>query len=160
MAIATVPYSVPIDHDGRKYIVKIPALDVPKCTNCGAISIDDYASRQIDKAFRQEAKLLTADEIRSGRKLLALRQQEFADILGIGVSTLSRWESGAQIQQHFHDGILRAFFTLPDMRAYLANLHGVPLHASFDGKGLLEDYLAEKDSASRQAHKSSQKKAV
>ena len=130
MAIATVPYGVQIDHDGTKYLVNIPALDVPKCTDCGTISIDDYASEQIDKAFRQEAKLLTADEIRSGRKMLGLRQQDFAKILGIGVSTLSRWESGTQVQQHFHDGILRAFFAHPEMQAYLADLHGVAFRPS------------------------------
>src|SRR5262249_7659679 len=100
---------------------------VPKCTNaeCGAISIDDDASEQIDKAFRHTAKLLTPSEIRKGRINLGFQQQEFAQCLGIGVSTLSRWETRAQVQQHFHDGILRAFFAVPQLRAFLASLHGV-----------------------------------
>jgi len=38
----------------------------------------------------------------------------------------------------------------------LCENHGIP----FDGKDLLEDYLAEKDSTSPQPHKNSQKKAV
>jgi DNA-binding transcriptional regulator YiaG len=126
MAIATVPYNIQIDHDGKKYDIHVPDLTVPKCTNCGAISIDDVASEQIDKAFRQTAKLLTPSEIREGRIRLGFQQQqEFARCLGIAVSTLSRWETGAQVQQHFHDGILRAFFAIPQLRTYLAALHGV-----------------------------------
>src|SRR5271165_6246773 len=67
MVIATVPYRVQVDHDGKKYDVQIPALSVPKCSNCGALSIDEVASEQIDEAFRREAKLLTPKEIREGR---------------------------------------------------------------------------------------------
>ena len=133
MAIATVPYSIQIGHDGTKYGVHIPAFSVPKCTDpaCGAISIDDSASEQIDAAFRQTASLLTPAEIREGRMRLGFRQQqEFAQCLGIAVSTLSRWETGAQVQQHFHDGILRAFFALPDLRAFLASLHGAECAAA------------------------------
>jgi len=128
MAIGTVAYSIQIDHDGKKYDVDIPALSVPRCTNaaCGAISIDEVASAQIDEAFRQKAKLLTPGEIRDGRLRLGFEQQEFAQHLGVAVSTLCRWETGAQVQQHFHDGILRAFFALPELRGFLGQLHGGP----------------------------------
>jgi putative zinc finger/helix-turn-helix YgiT family protein len=126
MALATVPYDIRIDHDGKKYDVHVEDLSVPKCANCGAISIDDDASEQIDAAFRQQAKLLTPSEIREGRLKLGFhQQQEFAKCLGVAVSTLSRWETGAQIQQHFHDGVLRAFFAVPELRIFLASLHGV-----------------------------------
>jgi len=130
MVIETISYSVQIDHDGKKYDVRIPALSVPKCAtaNCGAISVDDVASEQIDQAFRRTAKLLTPAEIRESRIKAGFPQQlEFAQCLGVAVSTLSRWETGAQVQQHFHDGILRAFFRVPDLRRFLAELHGVHL---------------------------------
>jgi DNA-binding transcriptional regulator YiaG len=108
VAIATVPYSIQIDHDGRKYNVHVPALSVPKCSNCGAISIDEDAENQIDAAFRKEADLLTPLEIRQGRiRLGFFHQQDFATCLGIGVSTLSRWETGAQVQQRILDDLLR-----------------------------------------------------
>jgi putative zinc finger/helix-turn-helix YgiT family protein len=126
VVLATVPYDVQIDHDGTKYSVHVDELRVPRCSNCGELSIDDEASAQIDVAFRKEAKLLSPDEIREGRINAGFpQQQEFAQCLGIGVSTLSRWETGAQIQQHFHDGILRAFFANPDLRAFLARHHGL-----------------------------------
>ena len=36
------------------------------------------------------------------------QQQEFAKCFGVSVSTLSRWGDAAQVQQHFHDGLLAA----------------------------------------------------
>ena len=120
MTIQVVPYSITIDHDGKKYEVQIPELSVPRCQNCGQIAIDDDASDQIDKAFRRTAGLLTPEEIRRLRIACGFRQQqEFAQCLGIGVSTLSRWETGSQVQQRFHDRMLRAFLAIPAFREYL-----------------------------------------
>ena len=64
MTLATVPYSVAIEHDGRAYRVEIPALTVPQFADCHAISIDDDADGQIHAAFRSEARLLVPEEIR------------------------------------------------------------------------------------------------
>jgi putative zinc finger/helix-turn-helix YgiT family protein len=140
VAIATIPYEIQIDHDGRKYHVSIPALSVPQCGNCGILSIDSEADRQIDAAFRKVAGLLTQEEIREGRKKLGYDQKPFADLLGIAVSTLSRWETGTQIQQRFHDGILRAVFAIPELRSFLADLHGIqsnPLAATAAGETVI-----------------------
>lgn len=124
MAIATVPYTVQVDHDGTKYDVRIPDLSVPRCAECGAVSVDDEAGTRIDKEFRRAANLLTPEEIRQGRIRTGFeQQQEFAKCFGVGVSTLSRWETGAQVQQRFHDKMLRAFFAVPGMREYLAERH-------------------------------------
>jgi putative zinc finger/helix-turn-helix YgiT family protein len=124
MAIVTEPYSVQVDHDGRKYQVTVPALTVPKCSNCGTIQIDSEAGEQIDKAFRMAAGLLSPEDIRAGREKLRLNQQEFADTLGIATSTLSRWETGAQVQQRVMNDYLRAFFKVPALRRYLMRLRG------------------------------------
>src|SRR6266404_8259862 len=110
MKLATLPYACTIEHDGRTYRVEIPALTVPKCGNCQAISIDDEADQQISAAFRREARLLGPEEIRSGREKLGLTQKQFAALLGIGEATVSRWETGAQIQQRAMDRFLRVCF--------------------------------------------------
>jgi putative zinc finger/helix-turn-helix YgiT family protein len=99
MRLATVAYTTTIEYDGRAYCVQIPALTVPQCGNCQAISIDDAADHQISAAFRHEARLLAPEEIRQGREKLALTQNQFAHLLGVGEATVSRWETGAQIQQ-------------------------------------------------------------
>ena len=119
MKLTTVPYTVQVDHDGRKYTVTIPDLDVPKCSNCGAISIDAVAEREIDNAFRREAHLLTPEQIFEGRNKLGLSQKQLACCLGIAPETLSRWENGSQVQQRSLDKFLRAFFELPKLREYL-----------------------------------------
>jgi putative zinc finger/helix-turn-helix YgiT family protein len=113
MKLATMPYSTTIEHDGRAYRVEIPALTVPQCANCQAISIDDDADQQISAAFRREARLLTPEEFRQGREKLGLTQKQFANLLGVGESTVSRWETGAQIQQRAMDRFLRVCFASP-----------------------------------------------
>jgi putative zinc finger/helix-turn-helix YgiT family protein len=120
VALTDVPYSIQIDHDGRKYLVEIPALSVPKCGNCGTIVLDEAANRAIDGAFRKQAGLLSPDEIRLKRQALGLKQQELADALGIAVSTLSRWETGGQIQQRSLDKLLRLYFSSSESRHFLA----------------------------------------
>jgi putative zinc finger/helix-turn-helix YgiT family protein len=122
VALETVQYTTQVSHDGREYTVNIPALVVPKCSACGTIHLDDAANRAISQAFREVAGLLSPEEIRSGRDNLGMSQQELADQLGIAVSTLSRWETGAQIQQRAFDRLLRAFFGVPELRRYLQRL--------------------------------------
>src|SRR5437867_988539 len=81
MELATVPYATIIEHDGRSYRVEIPALTVPRCAHCRAISIDDAADQQISAAFRREARLLPPEEIRQGREQLGLTQKQLANPL-------------------------------------------------------------------------------
>jgi len=111
--LATVPYVTTIEHDGRAYRVEIPALTVPQCANCQSISIDDEADRQISAAFRRKAGLLAPEEIRQGRERLGLTQKQFANLLGVGEATVSRWETGAQIQQRALDRFLRVCLASP-----------------------------------------------
>ena len=50
---------------------------------------------------------------------LLLTQKLLADHLGIAESTLSRWETGAQIQQRAFDKLLRLYFDVPEARRHL-----------------------------------------
>jgi putative zinc finger/helix-turn-helix YgiT family protein len=121
MHLATMPYATTIEHDGRAYRVEIPALTVPQCGNCQAISIDDDADQQISAAFRRLAGLLAPEEIRQGRDKLGLTQKQFANLLGVGEATVSRWETGAQIQQRAMDRFLRVCLTGPAAVELLRN---------------------------------------
>jgi putative zinc finger/helix-turn-helix YgiT family protein len=121
MRLATVPYATTIEHDGRAYRVEIPALTVPQCGNCQTISIDDEADQQISAAFRREARLLAPEAIRQGRETLALTQKQFANLLGVGEATVSRWETGAQIQQRAMDRFLRLCLASPAAVELLRN---------------------------------------
>jgi putative zinc finger/helix-turn-helix YgiT family protein len=121
MRLAVVPYATAIEHDGRAYRVEIPELTVPQCAHCQAISLDDEADRQISAAFRREARLLAPEDIRQGREKLGLTQKQFANLLGVGEATVSRWETGAQIQQRAMDRFVRLCLASPAAMELLQN---------------------------------------
>jgi transcriptional regulator with XRE-family HTH domain len=62
---------------------------------------------------------LQPHEVRAGREGLGLTQKELASYLQIADATLSRWETGAQIQQRSMDRLLRGFFFVPEFRRFL-----------------------------------------
>jgi HTH-type transcriptional regulator/antitoxin MqsA len=70
-------------------------------------------TRQISAAFRRQARLLTPEEICQGREKFGLTQKEFAHLLGVGEPTISRWETGGQIQQRAMDRFLRVCLASP-----------------------------------------------
>lgn len=113
MQVATVAYDKTIEHVGRVYRVHICDLTAPQCAHCKSVSLDDEADQRISAAFRREAHLLAPDEIRSGREGLGLTQKQFANLLGVGEATVSRWETGAQIQQRALDRFLRVCLANP-----------------------------------------------
>ena len=62
-----------------------------------------------------------AEEIRQGREQLGLTQKQFANLLGVGEATVSRWETGAQIQQRALDRFLRVCLASPAVVELLRN---------------------------------------
>ncbi|MCI0682893.1 MAG: helix-turn-helix domain-containing protein [Gemmataceae bacterium] len=115
VVLAPVSYTTKMHHDGREYTVTIPDLVVPRCAKCKRFTLDHDASSCIDAAFRKHIDLLSPEEIRSQREALGLTQEELAEKLRIAAATLSRWETGTQIQQRSLDLLLRLFFKNPGM---------------------------------------------
>jgi len=116
---AVLDYEATFEHDGRPYNFVVPALSILRCQQCGVITLDDAANRAISAAFRKHAGLLTPTEIRKRRSELGLSQPQLARFLDVSVSTLSRWETGGQIQQRAMDKLLRGFFTVREFRHWL-----------------------------------------
>ncbi len=114
-------YTTEIVHDGRSYEVTVPSLRTPRCQNpeCREILLDTEANRRITQAFRRDANLLEPEEIRQRREELGLTQAALAERLEVGPATVSRLETGAQIQQRSLDKLLRLFFNLPEVRRFL-----------------------------------------
>jgi putative zinc finger/helix-turn-helix YgiT family protein len=122
---AVIDYREEVEHDGRAYSLVIPALHVLKCGHCGALVLDDAANKTVSDALRQEAGLLTPAQIRQSREALGLTQKQLANYLQVGESTLSRWETGGQIQQRSLDRFMRIFFSLPEARQLLEEANGM-----------------------------------
>ena len=132
----TLPaYPTEMEHDGRKYKVSVTDFRVLKCERCGAIILDDAADERLEEALRSEAGLLTPREIRQHREALGLTRQQLADLLRISMFTLTRWETGAQIQQRAMDTLLRLFFQSAEARRIL----GAPRGSSADELGAAEE---------------------
>jgi len=114
-------YTTEVVHDGRSYTVRVPALRIFRCRNCGEVVLDTEANRQISQAFRRQAGLLAPEEIRQKREALGLTQKQVAERLEVAAATLCRWETGGQIQQRSLDKLLRLFFDLPEVRSFLTS---------------------------------------
>ncbi len=130
-----IPYEAKVEHDGRTYTLTFADLRVLRCERCGTIVLDDAANQRISQALRRQAGLLTPEEILTHRQSLGLTQKQLAGYLGIAESTLSRWETGIQIQQRSLDRFLRVFSRFPSVRAVLAR---EPVVASVASPGTAE----------------------
>jgi DNA-binding transcriptional regulator YiaG len=63
--------------------------------------------------------MLSADEIRGIRDRFDLRQSDLARLLRLGANTVSRWESGRNVQTGAMDILLRLIRDLPGSIEYL-----------------------------------------
>ena len=69
--------------------------------------------------YRRKQGLLSADEIRTIRDQFNLTQTDMARLLRLGANTLSRWESGRNVQTAAMDILLRMIRDLPGSIEYL-----------------------------------------
>jgi putative zinc finger/helix-turn-helix YgiT family protein len=122
----TLSYTTAMEHDGRTYTVNLPALQAPRCEKCGELVLDGAANRQISDALRHQLGLLTPEQMRQNREALGLTQKQLASQLGVAEATVSRWETGAQIQQRSLDRLLRLFFAFANVRSALADEGRIP----------------------------------
>lgn len=119
---AVIDYQAEVGHDGRTYTIILPALNVLRCSRCDSIVLDDDADQKVTDALRRAAGLLSPEEIRRGRESLGLTQKQLAQKLQIGEATLSRWETGGQIQQRSLDRLMRIYFQVPEARRFLEEM--------------------------------------
>ena len=119
-------YATELEHDGRKYAIATADFSVLKCRNCGEVYLDDAADERLSEALRAAAGLLSPAEIRKGREGFGLTQKQLAGLLRISEFTLSRWETGAQIQQRSMDAFLRIVFQSAEARRLLGALDAEP----------------------------------
>jgi putative zinc finger/helix-turn-helix YgiT family protein len=92
---------------GETLHVQTPAL---ACSNCGWITLDparaDELRRRTADAYRRKHGLLTSDGIKALRKVLEMNQIEFAAYLGVGESSVKRWETWL-VQEKSSDELIR-----------------------------------------------------
>lgn len=102
-----------------------------RCRLCGealyAPGQVDATLRRASDAIRAEEGLLLPSQIRSIREGLGLTQHAFEQLLGVGPKTVVRWEKGSVFQNKATDALLRIVGRFPEVTAFLAELHRVPV---------------------------------
>lgn len=93
--------------DGKTKSVVAENVPLSECEKCGERLSGPEAARIRHEAICQTFGLLTPHEIQSIRERLGLSQERFAQLTGIGVATISRWERGRLLQNRAMDKYLR-----------------------------------------------------
>jgi len=94
----------------------------------------DFAYRE----YRRRKAWLQPEDIKVFRDSLGLTQQQFSDILGIGVATLNRYENGS-LQSEAHEQLIRFFVDDPSL--ILGVLNRKPNLLTKSEQEKLTDYL-------------------
>lgn len=103
--------------------IAVPDSSHLRCPGCGEIVLRmDEARKLRERAlgtYRSRYHLLSADEIRSIRERHHLTQAQLARLLRLGGNTISRWESGRNVQTAAMDVLLRLIRDIPESLRYL-----------------------------------------
>jgi putative zinc finger/helix-turn-helix YgiT family protein len=94
--------------DGKWRPVTVTKMPVEVCTQCGEQFSGPEAAKLHHEAICRAFGFLTPAEICTLRQeVLGLTQEEFAQLTGIGLATISRWERGRLVQNRAMDTYLR-----------------------------------------------------
>ena len=112
-----------------------------KCPKCGEIMLRFDEAVQVHQhaleLYRQKYGLLSVEDIRNLRERLDLKQAELAQLLRLGANTVSRWESGRNVQTGAMDVLLRLVRDVPGSLEYL-RAHSRPEERSAPRKRVRE----------------------
>src|SRR5262245_53612330 len=102
--------------------ISVPGTAHLRCPKCGEIVLRMDQSRRFREraldAYRSRYGLLSADEIRAVREKHRLTQGQLARLLRLGGNTISRWESGRNVQTAAMDVLLRLIRDIPESLRY------------------------------------------
>jgi len=103
--------------------ISVPSARFLGCPKCGEIVLRFQDSKRLHEdaiaIYRKKHGLLSADEIRVIRERFGLTQANLARLLRLGANTVSRWESGRNVQTAAMDMLLRLIRDLPGSVDYL-----------------------------------------
>jgi len=101
----------------------VPGVSHLLCPSCHEVVLSADQARQLREgaltAYRRKYRLLGASEIRGIRERYGLTQARLARLLRLGGNTISRWESGRNVQTAAMDVLLRLIRDIPESLEYL-----------------------------------------
>ncbi len=103
--------------------IVVPDATHLRCPKCREVVLRMDQARMLResalKIYRSRYDLLSAEEIRSIRERYRLTQVQLARLLRLGGNTISRWESGRNVQTAAMDILLRLIRDIPESLRYL-----------------------------------------
>ena len=82
--------------------VTVPSASHLKCPNCDQVILRFHEAKRLHEdaiaIYRKKHGLLSAAEIQAIRKRFGLIQADLSRLLRLGANTVSRWESGRNVQ--------------------------------------------------------------
>jgi putative zinc finger/helix-turn-helix YgiT family protein len=106
--------------------ISVPSVPHLSCPKCGEVVLRFQEAKRLHEdaiaIYRKKHGLLSADEIRAIRGQFSLTQAELAALLRLGANTVSRWESGRNVQTAAMDMLLRLIRDLPGSIDYLRRI--------------------------------------
>jgi putative zinc finger/helix-turn-helix YgiT family protein len=98
---------VEFDYGGREKPFRVKAtFPFATCRKCGFSYLDGNDEELQHDAACRHLGVMTPGEILALRERMGLSQKELADITGLGVASVSRWERGLLIQNEACDQLL------------------------------------------------------
>jgi putative zinc finger/helix-turn-helix YgiT family protein len=105
--------------------IAVPSARHLRCPKCDEVLLRFEDARRLNgdaiAAYRKKHDLLSADDIRALRERFKLKQADLAGLLRLGANTISRWESGRNVQTASMDVLLRLIRDVPGSIVYLRN---------------------------------------
>lgn len=103
--------------------IPVPHAAHLRCPKCKEIVLRLEDARRLGEdaigLYRKKHGLLSAAEIRAIRERFDLTQSDLAKLLHLGQNTVSRWESGRNVQTAAMDVLLRLLRDVPGSLEYL-----------------------------------------
>jgi putative zinc finger/helix-turn-helix YgiT family protein len=95
----------------------VPSARHLRCPKCDEVVLRFEDSRRLNAdaiaVYRKKHHLLSADEIRALRERFKLKQADLAGLLRLGANTISRRETGRNVQTASLDVLLRLIRDVP-----------------------------------------------
>lgn len=116
-----------------------------KCNSCGTLIPSIFRlprlNELIAEALLKKPALLNGKEIRFLRKNLFLSSQVFSNLLGIGKTTLSKWENNRQLQSEGNDRHIRSFYMIKKNFTYYNSMKIIKYLEKIRLKKPIVDYI-------------------
>ncbi len=127
-ALAQTDYTAEIPEDNP---IAIKGVWVDRCDNCGEIVYPGETTRFIESVVAEKTEQLTPRELERIREELGVEtQDEMSEILGLGLKSFHKWESGRQFPTRSMSYYIRVIANVPGAFDFLRRrawraMHGV-----------------------------------